>query len=195
MNVTVASEQVRSLFLQSHEMLEKSIIAAGVGSGGVIFLPYLTGERTPSMPDSSGVYYGLTPNNFTAENLTRAVVEGATLGLNYGLDRMRELGINPTEIRLTGGGSNNGAWRQICADVFNTEVVTLAESEGAAYGAALQALWAYKRREGEAESITAIVERFVKVDESSRAKPVKDNVEKYKVLQVRHNELRDRIFR
>ncbi len=160
-----------------------------------MFLPYLTGERTPSMPDSSGVYHGLTPNNFTAENLTRAAVEGATLGLNYGLDRMRELGINPTEIRLTGGGSNNGAWRQVCADIFNAEVVTLIESEGAAYGASLQALWAYKRSEGEGESITSIVERLVKVDESSRAKRIKGNVEKYRALQIRHNELRDRIFR
>ncbi len=195
MNVTVASEQVRNLFMQSHEELEKCIIEAGVGSGGVMFLPYLTGERTPSMPDSSGVYYGLTSNNFTAENLTRAAVEGVTLGLNYGLDRMRELGINPTEIRLTGGGSNNGAWRQICADIFNAEVVVLAESEGAAFGAAIQALWAYKRSEGEGESITSIVERLVKVDESSRAKPNKDNVKKYKELQVGHNELRDRIFR
>lgn len=195
MNVTVASEQVRALFNQSHEELESSIKEAGVGSGGVIFLPYLTGERTPSMPDSSGVYYGLTPRNFTAENLTRAAVEGATLGLNYGLDRMRELGISPTEIRLTGGGSNNGAWRQICADIFNAEVVTLAESEGAAFGAALQALWAYKRSEGEGESITALTERLVKVDESSRARPIKENVEKYKTLQARHNELRDRIFR
>ena len=195
MNVTVASEQVRNLFMQSHEELEKCIIEAGVGSGGVMFLPYLTGERTPSMPDSSGVYYGLTSNNFTAENLTRAAVEGVTLGLNYGLDRMRELGINPTEIRLTGGGSNNGAWRQICADIFNAEVVVLAESEGAAFGAAIQALWAYKRSEGEGESISSIVERLVKVDESSRAKPNKDNVKKYKELQVGHNELRDRIFR
>ena len=195
MNVTVASEQVRNLFMQSHEELEKCIIEAGVGSGGVMFLPYLTGERTPSMPDSSGVYYGLTSNNFTAENLTRAAVEGVTLGLNYGLDRMRELGINPTEIRLTGGGSNNGAWRQICADIFNAEVVVLAESEGAAFGAAIQALWAYKRSEGEGESITSIVERLVKVDESSRAKPNKDNVKKYKELQAGHNELRDRIFR
>ena len=84
MNVTVASEQVRSLFKQSHDELEKSITMAGVGSGGVMFLPYLTGERTPSMPDSSGVYYGLTPNNFTAENLTRAAVEGATLGRRSG---------------------------------------------------------------------------------------------------------------
>jgi xylulokinase len=195
MNVTVASEQVRALFKQSHEELENSIVKAGAGSGGVMFLPYLTGERTPNMPDSSGVYYGLTPSNFTAENLTRAAIEGATLGLNYGLDRMRELGINPTEIRLTGGGSNNGAWRQVCADIFNAEVVTLAESEGAAYGAALQALWAYKRGEGEAESITAITEQLVKVDESSRAKPIKGNVAKYKALQARHNELRDRIFR
>jgi xylulokinase len=195
MNVTVASEQVRGLFKQSHEELESSITEANVGSGGVIFLPYLTGERTPSMPDSSGVYYGLTPGNFTAENLTRAAVEGATLGLNYGLDRMRELGISPTEIRLTGGGSNNGAWRQVCADVFNAEVVTLAEPEGAAYGAALQSLWAYKRSEGEAESITAITERLVKVDESSRARPIKENVEKYKALQARHNDLRDCIFR
>ena len=195
MNVTVASEQVRSLFKQSHMELEKSITEAGVGSGGVMFLPYLTGERTPSMPDSSGVYLGLTPNNFTAENLTRAAVEGVTLGLNYGLDRMRELGINPTEIRLTGGGSNNSAWRQVCADIFNVEVVTLVESEGAAYGSALQALWAYKRGQGESESITSIVERLVKVDESSRAKPVKGNVEKYRALQARHNELRDRIFR
>ena len=195
MNVTVASEQVRFLFNQSHEELETSIIESGVGSGGVIFLPYLTGERTPSMPDSSGVYYGLTPGNFTAENLTRAAIEGATLGLNYGLDRMRELGINPTEIRLTGGGSNNGAWRQVCADIFNAEVVTLVESEGAAYGAALQALWAYKRDEGEAESITAITDRLVKVCESSRARPIKENVERYKALQTRHNEVRDRIFR
>ena len=194
MNVTVASEQVRGLFNQSHEELESSINEAGVGSGGVIFLPYLTGERTPSMPDSSGVYYGLTPGNFTAGNLIRAAVEGATLGLNYGLDRMRELGISPTEIRLTGGGSNNGAWRQVCADIFNAEVVTLAESEGAAFGAALQALWAYKRSEGEGESITIITERLVKVDESSRARPIKENVEKYKALQARHNELRDRIF-
>ena len=195
MNVTVASEQVRSLFKQSHMELEKSITEAGVGSDGVMFLPYLTGERTPSMPDSSGVYHGLTPNNFIAENLTRAAVEGATLGLNYGLDRMRELGINPTEIRLTGGGSNNGAWRQICADIFNAEVVTLAESEGAAFGAALKALWAYNGSEGNGESITSIVERLVKVDESSRAKPNKGNVEKNRLLQAKHNELRDRIFR
>jgi xylulokinase len=67
-------------------------------------------------------------------------MEGATLGLAYGLHRLRTLGITPTEIRLTGGGSKSAIWRQICADVFGCRVVTLAESEGAALGAAIQAL-------------------------------------------------------
>jgi sugar (pentulose or hexulose) kinase len=195
MNVTVASEQVRNLFEMSHDELTKILNETEVGSGGVMFLPYLTGERTPSMPDSTGVFYGLTPTNFTKENLTRATLEGTTLGLNYGLDRMRELSIQPTEIRLTGGGSKNPAWRQLCADVFNAEVVTLIESEGAAYGAALQALWAYKRSLDDVESITSIVERLVEVDEGSRVKPIKENVEKYRELQAQHDELRERIFR
>lgn len=195
MNVTVASEQVRDLFNLSHEELSRIIEETPAGCNGVTFLPYLTGERTPSMPDSTGVYHGLTPQNMTRENLTKAAVEGATLGLNYGLERMRELGIEPTEIRLTGGGSKNPAWRQLCADVFNAEVVTLEESEGAAYGAALQALWAYKRNQREPESLTSIVDRLVKIDETSRVKPIKENVEKYRELQKHHDELRDTIFR
>jgi xylulokinase len=72
--------------------------------------------------------------------MARATMEGVTLGLAYGLQRMRSLGISPTEIRLTGGGSKSGIWRQICADVFGCRVVTLAESEGAAFGSAIQAL-------------------------------------------------------
>lgn len=195
MNVTVASEQVRNLFQMSHEELSRIVAETPAGSNGVTFLPYLTGERTPSMHDSSGVYHRLTPQNMTQENLTKAAIEGATLGLNYGLERMRELGIQPTEIRLTGGGSKNPAWRQLCADVFNAEVVTLAESEGAAYGAALQALWAYKRSMGDAEPLSSIVDRFVKVDESSRVKPISRNVETYRELQKQHDKLRDKIFR
>ena len=91
------------------------------------------------MPNSTGVLYGLNPGNYTEANLTRATVEGVTLGLNYGLNRMKELGINPSEIRLTGGASRNRVWAQICADIFDTEVVGFKESEGAALGAASQA--------------------------------------------------------
>ena len=71
-------------------------------------------------------------------------MEGVTLGMNYGLRRLAELGVKPTQIRATGGGAKSKVWRQIMADVFNAEVVTLKVSEGAAYGAALQALWCWR---------------------------------------------------
>jgi len=76
----------------------------------------------------------------TPAHLARATMEGVTLGLAYGLQRMRTLGISPTEIRLTGGGGKSAVWRQVCADIFGCRVVTPAESEGAALGAAIQAL-------------------------------------------------------
>jgi xylulokinase len=100
----------------------------------------LQGERTPNLPGGTGVFHGLTVRTMTPAHLARATMEGVTLGLAYGLHRMRTLGIAPTEIRLTGGGGKSAIWRQICADVFGCRVVTLAESEGAALGAAIQAL-------------------------------------------------------
>ena len=195
MNVTVATELVRKLFKQSFDELEKRLSDAPVGCDGLLFLPYLTGERTPSMPDSSGVYHGLTPLNFNEANLTRATVEGVTLGLNYGLNRMRELGINPSEIRLTGGGSRNRVWMQMCADIFNSEVVGFKESEGAALGAAIQALWCHGLQSGSGEGISAITDRLVSVDESTRVQPSVLSVEKYREIQRHQDSVRDMLFR
>jgi xylulokinase len=106
-------------------------------------------------------------------------MEGATLGLAYGLERFRAMGISPTEIRLTGGGSKSPVWRQIAADVFATPVVTLATAEGAGLGAAIQA--AYCAAEG-ATSYTDLSGRYVALDESTRCEPSSDNVEVYKEL-------------
>jgi xylulokinase len=140
MNVTVATEAVRNLFGWSVRELDAAIESAPAGSAGLVFLPYLHGERTPNLPGGSGVFHGLTTGNMKPALLARAVMEGVTFGVAYGLERMRELGISPVEIRLTGGGSQSAVWRQICADIFNRRVVTLAETEGAALGAAIQAL-------------------------------------------------------
>ena len=178
MNVTVATEVVRGLLSLSHGGLEEAVEAAPVGSNGVVLLPYLTGERTPNVPDGKGVLYGLTPDNLTLSNLARAAMEGATMGLNFGFNRLKQMGIEPGEVRLTGGGSKNGAWRRMCSDVFGVETVCLSVDEGAAYGAALQALWT---REG--GSISEITDRFVRLDEATRSKPDPANVEKYNRLQ------------
>ena len=183
MNVTVSTELIRALFNYNHQDLEDSVSKAPVGSGGLILLPYLHGERTPNVPDGTGVYFGLNERTLKAENLARSAMEGVTMGLNYGFNRMRELGIEPSEIRLTGGGARNRAWRRIAADVFDVEVVILKVEEGAAYGAALQAYWTYKKQIGDTVQISEITDRFVEVDESSRITPDPDNVEFYKRLQ------------
>ena len=70
-------------------------------------------------------------------------MEGVTLGMNYGLRRLAALGVKAREIRVTGGGARSPVWRQIMADVFGVPVVAMAEDEGAALGAALQAAWAW----------------------------------------------------
>ena len=96
-------------------------------------------------------------------------MEGVTLGMNYGLRRLAELGVKPTQIRATGGGAKSKVWRQIMADIFNAEVVTLKVSEGAAYGAALQALWCWRLQQGEKISINDITDQFVEVNKAETA--------------------------
>lgn len=184
MNVTVATETMRELLSLNYDELEEAVKATPVGSNGVLLLPYLTGERTPNVPNGKGVLYGLTPENLTSGNLARATMEGATMGLNFAYNRLKEMGIEPGEVRLTGGGSRNRAWRRMCADVFGVETVRLEVDEGAAYGAALQALWT--RNGG---SISEITDSFVHLDEATRSKPDSGNVEKYRRLQERHDKL------
>jgi xylulokinase len=111
-------------------------------------------------------------------------MEGVTLGMNYGLRRLSALGVKPSQIRATGGGAKSKIWRQIMADIFNVEVVTLKVSEGAAYGAALQALWCLRRHQGEKSSIAAITDEFVELNPEETAQPEAKNVEVYRELQA-----------
>jgi xylulokinase len=183
MNVTVSTEAVRAMLGYSLAELEAAVERSSPGSGGLVLLPYLTGERTPNVPNGTGVLFGLNERTFNGESVARAAMEGATMGLNYGLNRLRGLGVDPEEVRLTGGGSRNSAWRRIAADVFNADVVTLRIEEGAAYGAALQALWTYRSCSGERTEISEITDRFVEVDEANRIEPDPGNAEVYEELQ------------
>jgi xylulokinase len=110
------------------------------GSDGLLFLPYLTGERTPHPdPDARGAFVGLTVRHDRA-HLTRAVMEGVAFGLRDGLDLMLAAGTpEPTQIRASGGGVRSAVWRQILADVLDAEIATIATAEGAAFGAGLLA--------------------------------------------------------
>ncbi len=193
MNVTVATEQVRKMFGWSHTEAEKQILATEPGAGGLIFLPYLNGERTPNLPAGTGVFHGLTTETMSPGHMARAVMEGATLGLAYGLNRFRQLGIEPQEIRLTGGGSQSGVWRQICADVFGVPTVCLASAEGAALGAALQAAYASAAVDGQPTRFRDLAEKFVILDEQTRCKPREDATEVYTKILGRQSDLTKRL--
>lgn len=170
MNVTVVTEQVRSWFGWDLAELERQVDSVAPGVDGVSFLPYLNGERTPNLPNGTGVIHGLGGSSSSPAHLARAAMEGATLGLAYGLRRFAALGLTPGEIRLTGGGSKSAVWRQISADVFGVPVVGLTTSEGAGLGGAIQA--AHADGKGSYEDLCA---RLVTLNESTRCEPNAEN--------------------
>jgi xylulokinase len=110
------------------------------GSDGLLFLPYLTGERTPHPdPLARGAFVGLTVRHGLA-HCTRAVLEGVAFGLRDCFELMTSAGLPEVQqVRISGGGAKSALWRQILADVLNAELVTVNTTEGAAYGAALLA--------------------------------------------------------
>lgn len=189
MNVTVATEMVRERFSLSHDELTAAAAQTPAGNDGLLLIPFFEGERTPNVPAGTGVYFGLRDQTFTIGHFARAAMEGTTLGLNYGLNRLRELGLAPTEIRATGGGSRNPVWRQIMADIFNAEVVCVASDEGAAFGAALQALWAYRQSTGSAATIESLCAKYVLLDETTRTRPSPERVELYRKMQHLHDRI------
>ena len=125
---------------QTFDQLVEGANEVPAGSDGLLFLPYLTGERTPHPdPRARGAFVGLTTRH-DLRHLTRAVLEGVGFGLKDGLDLMIGAGLTPpTQIRASGGGVRSSVWRQILADVLEAEIATVQTQEGAAYGAALLA--------------------------------------------------------
>ncbi|RGE20501.1 xylulokinase [Leucobacter sp. wl10] len=145
------------------DALTELAAAAPPGSGGLLFLPYLNGERSPHVaPDATAAFVGLTRTH-GAPHLARAVIEGAVLNLRRILEEFDELGVPCARIVASGGASRSPLWVQILADVCDREVVTLAAgAEGGAFGAALAAgvgagLWS------DYEQVFAEVEKIARV--------------------------------
>jgi xylulokinase len=190
MNVTTVTEQVRELFGLDHAALETEVAAAPAGAAGLVLLPYLSGERTPNVPDGSGVLMGLNGGSFRRGAIARAAMEGVTLGMNYGLRRLAALGVKAKEIRVTGGGARSAVWRQIMADVFGVPVVGMMEDEGAALGGALQAAWCVARRGGRsAARISDFTTGVVALNEATRCLPDRTRHARYQEVQALQDDL------
>ena len=124
----------------SFEALLEEAAAVPAGSEGLQFLPYLSGERTPHPdPLARGAFIGMTLRH-TRGHLTRAVLEGVAFGLKDSFELIRAAGLGQIhQVRASGGGTKGALWRQILADVLETELVEINTSEGGAFGAALLA--------------------------------------------------------
>ena len=120
-----------------YEIITASASGAPIGSEGLVFLPYLTGERTPHAdPHARGVFMGLGLRH-DRSHMARAVMEGICYALRDSLEILRQMKLPIAEIRNTGGGSRSPFWRQMQSDVFRAPLVGMAIDEGAAFGAAV----------------------------------------------------------
>lgn len=155
-NCTGPAVEVRAAFGLTHEAAEAAATAAiaarapgAPAEPPLVFLPYLTGERTPNWPAASGALIGLRPGSLAPGPLYAAAVDGAVLALRYGAERMRQAG-GPAaaELLLVGGAAVSPLWRAALADAMQLPVRAAAEAEAAALGAALQAAAALEAAAG-----------------------------------------------
>ncbi len=125
--------------VDSYYLMDKAAEKVEAGSNGLVFLPYLMGERTPHLdPDCRGVIFGLSAKH-TKKEVLRSIMEGVVYSLRDCLEIIREMGVEINQIRASGGGGRSRLWRQMQADAFNSEICTINSGEGPALGAAILA--------------------------------------------------------
>ncbi|VUD56317.1 Xylulose kinase [Thalassocella blandensis] len=171
MNLTAAVNKVRDMFGFDLQQFNSAVMGSEIGAQGITMLPFLSGERVPALPQAQGQLSGLTMQNVNAANVCRAVMEGTTFGLRYGLDLLRQADIQSAQIRLIGGGANSEIWRQMVADITNTSVVCPANKEAGALGAAIQAMWCEQKFRGNPQSLATLCERYVDIDSAMSVAP------------------------
>jgi xylulokinase len=142
LNAARTVDTLAALLGVDHDQLDALVLSAAAGAGGLTLLPYLTGERTPNLPDASGSLLGIRLDNLTPANLARAAVEGTLAGLRVGVDALEAHGAAVRRVVLTGGGSRSSAVRRLAPSLLGREVVVPADAEYVALGAARQAAWA-----------------------------------------------------
>jgi sugar (pentulose or hexulose) kinase len=186
-NVVAAQELIRRHYGWSAADEEQALLSTQAGADGLLFLPYLRGESVPRMIDGTGVLHGITLDNFTPGNLARAASEGVALGFGYAMSRLRDLGCEPSMVRLTcdAGPQMN----QLLADVFGVPVAAVTGDGGPLLGGLMQAAVAYFHQNGEELGFDEIAGYVVAVDDRTRCQPNPGRHEFYQKLLARQQYL------
>ncbi len=170
MNATNVVTSTVKLLGKSVAEIDPSLDETSPGADGLVFLPFLNGERTPDLPTARGSLHGISSTNFTPAHLIRAVVEGVSFGILNGLDLVLE-GRRADTLRVIGGGARSRAWRQLLADATGATIDVPIEEESGCLGAAIQAIVASEAASGHPLTFTDVADRLVQVDLASTCHP------------------------
>ncbi len=169
-------EEVCQLDNAGYAVLLEEAARVSPGSEGLLFLPYLMGERTPhSDPNARGTFVGLTMNHGRG-HMTRAILEGVSFGLRDSLEIIQEQNIPIYEIRVSGGGAKSVLWRQILADILGLPIHVVNSVEGPAFGAAILAAVGAGEFAGVEEACSVMIKTV------EQREPIAANREKYNSL-------------
>ncbi len=178
MNATNVVTGTVELLGRTVEDIEQALEQTPPGSDGLVFLPFLNGERTPDLPNARGTLSGITPANFTPAHLIRASIEGVSFGILNGLDLILS-GRRAQVILVIGGGARSRAWRQLLADATGATIQVPAEEESGCLGAALQAMVAHSAITGSELTFEAVTKRCVRLREEQTVQPQVDLKDAY----------------
>jgi xylulokinase len=168
MNATNVVTQTLKLLGRTVSDIEAALSNTRPGADGIVFFPFLNGERTPDLPTARGSIVGLSASNWSADNLIRAAIEGVTFGVLNGLQLMQR-GHPVERIVLIGGGARSAGWRQLIADATGATVEVPLEEEAGCLGAAIQAMYLEGVLAGKPTTFAALAERCIRSDESRAA--------------------------
>jgi len=171
-------------------LMDQEAELANPGADGLVFLPYLMGERSPILdPYAKGVFFGITAKH-TRREFIRAVMEGVVFSLKSCMDVLEEMSVEIKEVRVSGGGSKSNLWRQIQADIFKKEIWVTNSAEGPSFGAAILASVGAKVYSTVEEACDAIIKKEKKeIPKSSNVKIYEETYKLYTELYHRVKEL------
>jgi xylulokinase len=171
-----------------YEYLTNEAAAVPPGANGLLWAPYLMGERTPHLdPNARAALVGITASH-TRAHVIRAILEGVAFSLRDSFEILKEMGVPAQSVRLAGGGARSALWRQIQADIYGQPVETVEAEEGAAYGVALLAGVGTKAWSSVDEACAAVVKTKARIAPDAKSAELMDR--QYKAFQALYPALR-----
>jgi xylulokinase len=182
--------EARRRRIDPYELLIEEAKLAPLGSEGLFFLPYLTGERCPYPdPFARGGWIGVTARS-TRGMMIRALLEGVTFGMRDALEIMKSMNIPIAQVRASGGGARSEFWRQMQADIYNQPIVGTNATEGPAYGVALLAGVATGAWDTVEQACKSSIEQTTKVQPKPKASAKYER--SYQTYRKLYGDLKDR---